>query len=277
MKLDLNAARDRTIPDVLPAPGEPLHVLFCGINPGLYSAATGWHFARPGNRFWPALHLSGFTDRLLRPAEQAELTRYGLGITNIAPRATAQAAELTVAELRDGAARLRALAETHRPRFVAVAGVTAYRVAFARPRAAIGPQQESLGPARLWILPNPSGLNASYQIDRLAGEFARLRAAACIRAGQPLPGQSPAGRRAGWRHEAHRLDLMDLVVGPDLPDVRGRQVERGKFGAYEIVVPSARMTSYGMLSIGWRNCDSPIARPVTGSAANTRRLSMVLM
>ncbi len=104
MKADLAAARDRTIPDVLPAEGEPLHVLFCGINPGLYSAATGWHFARPGNRFWPALHLSGFTDRLLRPAEQAELARYGLGITNLAPRATAQAAELTGAELRDGAA-----------------------------------------------------------------------------------------------------------------------------------------------------------------------------
>ena len=105
MKLDLTAARDRTLPDVLPAAGEPFHVLFCGINPGLYSAATGWHFARPGNRFWPALHLSGFTDRQLRPAEQDELTRYGLGITNIAPRATAQAAELTAAELRDGAVR----------------------------------------------------------------------------------------------------------------------------------------------------------------------------
>ena len=178
MKLDLNAARDRTIPDVLPAPGEPLHVLFCGINPGLYSAATGWHFARPGNRFWPALHLSGFTDRLLRPAEQAELTCYGLGITNIVSRATAQAAELTGDELRDGGARLRALAETHRPGFVAVAGVTAYRVAFAHPRAAIGPQQESLGPARLWILPNPSGLNAHATLPVLAEEMRKLREAA---------------------------------------------------------------------------------------------------
>ena len=175
MKADLAAARDRTIPDVLPAEGEPLHVLFCGINPGLYSAATGWHFARPGNRFWPALHLSGFTDRLLRPAEQAELARYGLGITNLAPRATAQAAELTGAELRDGAARLRALIETRRPRFVAVAGVTAYRTAFARPRAAIGPQQELLGPARLWILPNPSGLNAHTSVLSLAQEMRKLR------------------------------------------------------------------------------------------------------
>ena len=178
MKLDLAAARDRTIPDVLPADGAPLHVLFCGINPGLYSAATGWHFARPGNRFWPALYLSGFTPRQLAPSEQAELARHGLGITNIAPRATAQAAELTDAELREGAARLRALIDVRRPRFVAVAGVTAYRTAFARPHATIGPQDEPLGAARLWILPNPSGLNASYQIDRLAAEFGRLRAAA---------------------------------------------------------------------------------------------------
>jgi TDG/mug DNA glycosylase family protein len=115
MKLDVDAARDRALLDVLPAPGEPLHVLFCGINPGLYSAATGWHFARPGNRFWPALHLSELTDRLLRPAEQSELTRYGLGITNIEPRATAQAAELTGAELRDGGARLRARQNTPSP------------------------------------------------------------------------------------------------------------------------------------------------------------------
>src|SRR5215475_15016089 len=122
MKLDLAAARDRTIPDVLPADGAPLHVLFCGINPGLYSAATGWHFARPGNRFWPALHASGFTPRLLKPSEQQELTGYGLGITNIAPRATAQAAELTAAELRAGAARLRALVADRRPGVVAIAG-----------------------------------------------------------------------------------------------------------------------------------------------------------
>jgi TDG/mug DNA glycosylase family protein len=175
MKLDLAAARDRTIPDVLPAEGQPFHVLFCGINPGLYSAATGWHFARPGNRFWPALHLSGFTPRRLAPSEQAELTRYGLGITNIAPRATAQAAELTEEELREGGVQLRALIGRHRPRYVAVAGVTAYRVAFGRPRAAIGPQDERLGAARLWILPNPSGLNASWTLPKLAGAFRELR------------------------------------------------------------------------------------------------------
>lgn len=176
-KLDLAAARDRTIPDILPAEGEPLRVLFVGINPGLYSAATGWHFARPGNRFWPALYLSGFTPRQLAPREQAELPAYGLGITNIAPRATAQAAELTDDELRDGAIRLQKLVDKYRPRFVAVAGVTAYRIAFGRPRAAIGPQDETLGPARLWILPNPSGLNASWTLPRLAEAFRELREA----------------------------------------------------------------------------------------------------
>ena len=177
MKLDLEAARDRTIPDVLPAEGTPLRVLFCGINPGLYSAATGWHFARPGNRFWPALHLSGFTPRRLAPSEQAELASYGLGITNIAPRATAQAAELTDDELRDGAVRLQALVAARAPRFVAVAGVTAYRTAFGRPRAAIGPQDERLAAARLWILPNPSGLNAHTSVPLLAAEMRKLRAA----------------------------------------------------------------------------------------------------
>ena len=176
--LDLDAARSRTIPDVLPPPGAPFLVLFCGINPGLYSAATGWHFARPGNRFWPALHQSGFTPRQLKPSEQEELTRYGLGITNIAPRATAQAAELTTDELRDGADRLLALVEARRPRIIAIAGVTAYRTAFARPKASIGPQPQQLGSARLWILPNPSGLNASWPLARIAEAFRELRAAA---------------------------------------------------------------------------------------------------
>lgn len=182
MKPNLEAARDATLPDVLPDPGEPFHVLFTGINPGLYSAATGWHFARPGNRFWPALHASGFTPVLLKPSQQRELTRYGLGITNVAPRATAQAAELTTAELKEGGARLLALIEARRPRYVAIAGVTAYRVAFGRPRAAIGPQREDLGPARLWILPNPSGLNASWQPPRLAAAFRELRMAAIPKA-----------------------------------------------------------------------------------------------
>ena len=178
MKLDLEAARDATLPDVLPAPGDPFHVLFTGINPGLYSAATGWHFARPGNRFWPALHASGFTPTLLKPSQQQELTHYGLGITNVAPRTTAQASELSTAELKVGGARLVALIEARRPRFVAIAGVTAYRITFGRPKASVGPQQETIGSARLWILPNPSGLNASWQLPRLAEAFRELREAA---------------------------------------------------------------------------------------------------
>jgi len=174
----LAAARNRVIPDVLPDPGQPLRVLFCGINPSLYSAATGWHFARPGNRFWPALHLSGFTPRRLAPCEQHLLPGYGLGITNLVARATAQAAELDAAELRAGAERLAAAVRSHRPRVLAVAGLTAYRIAFGRPRASSGPQPGTLAGARLWLLPNPSGLNASYQLDRLVPEFVRLRVAA---------------------------------------------------------------------------------------------------
>ncbi|HET9141992.1 G/U mismatch-specific DNA glycosylase [Actinophytocola sp.] len=171
---DLVAARTRTIPDVL---GPDLTVLFCGINPGLYSAATGHHFARPGNRFWPALHLSGFTPRLLRPAEQELLPGLGLGVTNLVARATARADELTADELLAGAARLTGLATRYRPRFVAVVGITAYRTAFARPKAVLGPQPEPIADSRVWVLPNPSGLNAHFQLDGLAAEFARLRAA----------------------------------------------------------------------------------------------------
>jgi TDG/mug DNA glycosylase family protein len=174
-KLDLEAAKDATIPDVLPAAGDPFRVLFVGINPGLYSAATGWHFARPGNRFWPALHASGFTPRLLKPSEQQELAGCGLGVSNIAPRATAQAAELTPAELREGGQRLSALIAARRPGYVAILGVTAYRTAFARPKAQIGPQPDPLAGARLWVLPNPSGLNASWTAPRIAAAFRELR------------------------------------------------------------------------------------------------------
>jgi double-stranded uracil-DNA glycosylase len=172
---DLAAARDRTIPDII-APG--LRVLFAGINPGLYSAATGHHFARPGNRFWPALHQSGFTPRQLRPGEQGELLDLGLGITNVAARATARAAELSPAELRAGAEVLTAKVMEFGPRWLAVVGVTAYRTAFGQPDAVVGPQPLSIGPTRLWVLPNPSGLNAHYSAAALAAEFARLREAA---------------------------------------------------------------------------------------------------
>ncbi|MGE3257326.1 G/U mismatch-specific DNA glycosylase [Pseudonocardia sp.] len=170
----------RPIEDVLPGDGDPLLVLFCGINPGLVSAATGHHFARPGNRFWPALHRSGFTPRLLAPAEQGELRALGLGITNLVARPSARADELGAGELRTGGARLRELVAARRPDWLAVVGVTAYRTAFGRPKAAVGPQDERWGATRVWVLPNPSGLNAHWQLPALADEFARLRVAAGV-------------------------------------------------------------------------------------------------
>jgi double-stranded uracil-DNA glycosylase len=169
---DLRRAEGGRVPDVL-APG--LRVLFCGINPGLWSAAVGHHFARPGNRFWKALHLGGLTPRLLAPDEEGELLALGLGITNLVERATAGAAELGGAELLAGRSRLAAKVAGARPRVVAVLGVGAYRTAFARPRAALGPQPETIGGSRAWLLPNPSGLNAHYQLPDLAEAFADLR------------------------------------------------------------------------------------------------------
>jgi double-stranded uracil-DNA glycosylase len=160
------------IPDII-APG--LQVLFVGINPGLLSAARKEHFARPGNRFWPALHLSGFTPRLLKPSEQFEMPDHGLGITNMVARATARADELSKQEFVQGAAILTALVEEYAPQTVAIVGIGAYRTGFQRPKATVGPQDEKLGPARLWVLPNPSGLNAHYQLPALAEEFRRLR------------------------------------------------------------------------------------------------------
>jgi TDG/mug DNA glycosylase family protein len=172
---DLAAARSRTIPDVI-APA--LAVLFCGINPGLWSAAAGHHFARPGNRFWPALHRSGFTPRQMRPDEQEELLGYRLGVTNLAPRATARAEELSAAELVEGVAVLAAKVRRYEPAWLAVLGVTAYRTATGRRDVRIGPQEADLGGARVWVLPNPSGLNAWFPLDRLVEEFANLRRAA---------------------------------------------------------------------------------------------------
>ncbi|WP_432157108.1 G/U mismatch-specific DNA glycosylase [Streptomyces sp. bgisy153] len=172
----LEAARDRLVPDLV---AEGLHVLFCGINPGLMTAATGHHFARPGNRFWPVLHLSGFTPRLLRPAEQGELLSYGLGITNVVARATARADELTAEEYREGGRLLTAKVARLRPRWLAVVGVTAYRAAFDDRKAQVGPQKRTVGDGtRVWVLPNPSGLNAHWTAATMAEEFARLRAAA---------------------------------------------------------------------------------------------------
>jgi TDG/mug DNA glycosylase family protein len=172
---ELEAARSRLLPDVV-APG--LRVLFSGINPGLLSAWTGHHFARPGNRFWPALHRSGFTPRLMLPAEQEQLLDLGLGITNVVARATARADELTRAEIVAGGATLREKVERLEPAWLAVVGVTAYRTAFAEPRARIGRQDREVGTSRVWVLPNPSGLNAHYTPEALAAEFRALREAA---------------------------------------------------------------------------------------------------
>jgi double-stranded uracil-DNA glycosylase len=163
------------VPDVI-APG--LEVLFCGINPSLYSAAVGHHFARPGNRFWPALHAAGFTDRLLSPAEDRELLRHGYGLTNLVGRATAAADEVTAAELVAGARRLGRAVRRYRPARVAFLGITAYRTAFGRKGATLGRQRERIGDAAIWVLPNPSGLNAHYQLRDLARLFAELREAA---------------------------------------------------------------------------------------------------
>ncbi len=165
-------AGDKPVPDVL-APD--LDVLFCGINPSLTSAAVGHHFARPGNRFWPALHLAGLTPRRLRPEEDRELLEHGLGVTNVVSRPTRTAAELGIEELRAGAAELTTLVGRWRPRVLAVLGVTAWRVAFDRPRAAVGLQAERVGGAATWVVPNPSGLNAHHQLPDLARIYGALR------------------------------------------------------------------------------------------------------
>jgi TDG/mug DNA glycosylase family protein len=173
-RAELDAARDSTVPDLV-APG--LDVLLCGINPSLWSAATGHHFARPGNRFWQALADAGFTDRVLAPHEGDELLAAGIGITNVCARATARADELSREELRAGRRILEVKVERWRPRMLAVLGVTAYRDAFERPRATFGPQDELVGGVPVWILPNPSGLNAHFQRADLAEVFKMLHRA----------------------------------------------------------------------------------------------------
>jgi TDG/mug DNA glycosylase family protein len=179
-RAELAAAADRTVADVI-APR--LKVLFCGINPGLYTAAVGHHFARPGNRFWPALYAAGFTERLLDPAEERELLKAGYGITNVVARASAAADELTPAELRAGGELLRAKVANYRPTCLAVLGLTAYRAAFDRPKAVIGLQPERIGETVVWVLPNPSGLNAHYRPADLAALFRELRL--FVKTGQP--------------------------------------------------------------------------------------------
>jgi len=178
------------------APG--LAVLFVGINPGLYSAATGWHFARPGNRFWPALHGARFTPRLLHPSEQRRLLDWGIGITNLVNRATATAAELAPQEFLSGRNRLALKVRRQRPQIVAFLGVGAFGHAFGKERARLGRQPEPFEGAEVWLLPNPSGLNANYQLPELVALFARLRLrarAACRRASRRAAARLSQGQR----------------------------------------------------------------------------------
>jgi TDG/mug DNA glycosylase family protein len=173
-KEQLLAAAGKTVPDVI-AP--ELQVLFCGINPGLYTAAVGHHFARPGNRFWPALFAAGFTDRLLSPFDERQLLASGYGVTNVVMRATATADQLTNEELRAGGKRLAAKVRRYKPAYLAVLGVGAYRAGWNKPKAIIGRQEETIGETVVWVLPNPSGLNAHYQAKALAQMFSELKAA----------------------------------------------------------------------------------------------------
>ena len=173
-RADLLAAKNKKVRDII-APH--LKVIFCGINPGLYSGATGHHFARPGNRFWPTIYQAGFTPRLLSPLEEQDLLSLGYGITNLVPRATATADELAPEELVAGRKRLETKVKRYEPRLVAVLGIGAYRTAFQEKMAILGLQNKLIGNARIWVLPNPSGLNAHYQLADLAEQFRKLREA----------------------------------------------------------------------------------------------------
>lgn len=171
---ELAAAVERhaTVPDVI---GPDLDVLFCGVNPGRWSGAVGHHFAHPGNRFWKALHLAGFTDRQLAPAEEGRLVDCGIGITNLVERTTAAAADLDRAELRQGLAALERKVRRFGPRTVAFLGMGAFRVAFERPKAQAGRQSEMIGRAVVWVVPNPSGLQAAYGLDDVVAQLRVLR------------------------------------------------------------------------------------------------------
>ena len=174
-KAKLLAAYGKSVRDII-APR--LKVLFVGINPGLYSGAVGHHFARPGNRFWPALHKAGFTSHQLSPFEDRDLLKRGYGITNIVDFSTAAADELDAQELVKGGKRLTAKLKRYRPRIVAILGLKAFRLAFGQPQAGFGLQEQRIGSSRIWILPNPSGLNASYQLPALTRMFRKVRTAA---------------------------------------------------------------------------------------------------
>ncbi|MGZ5476594.1 MAG: G/U mismatch-specific DNA glycosylase [Thermoanaerobaculia bacterium] len=171
-KEQIAAAAGKTVPDVI---ARHLDVIFCGINPGLYTAAAGHHFARPGNRFWPTIHRAGFTPRLFSPDEERQLLPLGCGITNVVARATTAAAELTAEELIEGGRALERKMKSYRPRVLAIVGMGAYRIAFNRPRAPLGLQSETIGRAAIWLLPNPSGLNANDRPTDLITLYRELK------------------------------------------------------------------------------------------------------
>jgi TDG/mug DNA glycosylase family protein len=171
----IEAAYGRKVPDVI---ARGLHILFCGINPGLYSGAVGHHFARPGNRFWKALYRSGITPRRLEPWEERELLNYGCGITNLVARATAPASELEDEELLRGSRRLLSKVRRYSPRLTVILGISAYRTAFGNPKAQVGRQPAGAGESELWVLPNPSGINANYPLPELARLFGKVKLAA---------------------------------------------------------------------------------------------------
>lgn len=178
-KAELAAAVDLVVPDLI---AENLCVLFCGINPGLYTAAIGHHFGRPGNRFWPAIHGAGFTPRLFAPWEERELLPLGIGVTNMVERTTATAAELSAEEFVAGGERLRATVHRYQPKVVAFLGIGAFRSAFKQPKATLGLQTDAIGSTALWVLPSPSGLNANHQLPDLIALLTELR----VWAGLPL-------------------------------------------------------------------------------------------
>jgi double-stranded uracil-DNA glycosylase len=183
---DLEQYRDATVPDLV---GDDVRLLFVGINPGLWTAASGAHFAHPSNRFYDALHAGGIIDRPLDVSggfdgeSRAALTTKGIGITNLVDRATARADELDEAELREGAQALAGKVAGWSPRVVAFVGISAYRIAFDRRHAPVGEQQGELAGARVWVLPNPSGLNAHYQLEQLARLYRQAAEAAGLELG----------------------------------------------------------------------------------------------
>ena len=238
-----------------PVVGPNLRVLFVGVNPSLRSAEVGHHFARPGNRFWATLQASGWTPRRLAPEEDGELPGHGVGVTNLADRPTRTAAELSDDELRDGAAGLERVVRAHEPRLVAVVGLTAYRIAFDRPRAGVGLQTDTIGGRPVWVLPNPSGLNAHYKPDHLAELYAEARP--LRRRARP----SGAGRRHAQRQLRQAVDarhlLVDrLAVERELRDAGGEEAQallqlgRGEVRAEAVVHAGAERQQPGRARAG---------------------------